>query len=202
VGALLRHWTPPEQHHLADTDTDLGSTSPALLPDPAGGKATRYLLQGGKDQKLHMLDLNTSLFGVTGAAGAHLGGSVQDLSAPGGAGVFTAPVVLHKRGLTEVFVATGGGTGAYTLGGGRLHLAWSNSSAGTSPVLAGGLLWIYDPGGALNVYQPSSGRLVRRLTAPSGHWNSPIVAAGRVYLPSGNANDHHTSGVLSIYRVG
>jgi hypothetical protein len=50
------------------------------------------------------------------------------------------------------------------------------------------------------VYRPASGKLIRRLPAPSGHWNSPIVAGGRAYLPSGNSNDHSTSGVLSIYR--
>ena len=97
-------------------------------------------------------------------------------------------------------MATGGGTAAYKLIGGRLQEAWHNGNGGTSPVLAGGLLYVYDPNGGLNVYRPSSGKLVRKLPAPSGHWNSPIVAGGRVYLPSGNANDHATSGVLSIYR--
>jgi len=193
--------SPPNQRELEATDTDLGSTSPALLPDPNGGRATAFLLQGGKDAKLHLLDIRTSLFAVTGAAGTRLGGEVQDLPVVGRTDVFTAPAVMHRRGLTEAFVATGGGTGAYRLSGGRLALVWSNSSAGTSPVLAGGLLWVYDPDGALNVYRPSDGRLIRRLPAPSGHWNSPIVAGGRVYLPSGNSNDHRASGVLSIYRV-
>jgi hypothetical protein len=114
--------------------------------------------------------------------------------------VFTAPAVLHRKGLTEAFVATGNGTAAYRLSGGRLHEVWNNGSGGTSPVLAGGLLWVFDPGGGLNVYRPASGKLIRRLPAPSGHWNSPIVAGGRAYLPSGNSNDHSTSGVLSIYR--
>jgi hypothetical protein len=198
---FLRHWTPPNQRELEATDTDLGSTSPALLPDPNGGRATRFLLQGGKDAKLHLLDIRTSLSGVTGAAGTRLGGEVQNLPVVGRTAVFTAPAVMRRRGLTEAFVATGGGTGAYRLSGGRLQLVWSNSTAGTSPVLAGGLLWVYDPNGGLNVYRPSDGGLVRRLPAPSGHWNSPIVAGGRVYLPSGNSNDQRTSGVLSIYRV-
>jgi outer membrane protein assembly factor BamB len=198
---FLRHWTPPNQHELEATDTDLGSTSPVLLPDPNGGRATAFLLQGGKDAKLHLLDIRTSLSGVTGAAGTRLGGEAQVLPAVGRAGVFTAPAVLHRRGVTQVFVATGGGTGAYRLSGGRLQPVWSNSAGGTSPVLAGGLLWVYDPDGGLNVYRPSSGSLIRRLPAPSGHWNSPIVAGGRVYLPSGSSNDHRTSGVLSIYRV-
>jgi outer membrane protein assembly factor BamB len=200
VGRFLRHWTPADQKQLEEGDVDLGSTSPALLPDPNGGRTARFLLQGGKDARLHLLDLRTSLFGVTGAAGTHLGGEVQDIPVVGNTQMFTAPAVLHRKGLTEAFVATGGGTAAYRLGGGRLETVWKNGTSGTSPVLAGGLLWVYDPDGGLNVYRPSSGKLIRSLPAPSGHWNSPIVAGGRVYLPSGNSNDHATSGVLSIYR--
>jgi hypothetical protein len=116
--------------------------------------------------------------------------------------MFTAPAVLHRTGLTEAFVATGGGTAAYRLSGGRLKQVWANGTGGTSPLLAGGLLYVYNPGGGLNVYHPSSGKLIRELPAPSGHWNSPIVAGGRVYLPTGNANDHATSGELSIYSAG
>jgi hypothetical protein len=200
VGRFLRHWTPASQRQLADSDTDLGSTSPALLPAPGGGRTARYLLQGGKDAQLHLLSLRSSLSGVTGAAGTRLGGELQSIQVVGDTQVFTAPAVLHRKGLTEAFVATGNGTAAYRLSGGRLHEVWNNGSGGTSPVLAGGLLWVFDPGGGLNVYRPASGKLIRRLPAPSGHWNSPIVAGGRAYLPSGNSNDHSTSGVLSIYR--
>jgi putative pyrroloquinoline-quinone binding quinoprotein len=200
VGRFLRHWTPASQRQLADSDTDLGSTSPALLPAPGGGRTARYLLQGGKDAQLHLLSLRSSLSGVTGAAGTRLGGELQNVQVVGDTQVFTAPAVLHRKGLTEAFVATGNGTAAYRLSGGRLHEVWNNGSGGTSPVLAGGLLWVFDPGGGLNVYRPASGKLIRRLPAPSGHWNSPIVAGGRAYLPSGNSNDHSTSGVLSIYR--
>jgi hypothetical protein len=42
---------------------------------------------------------------------------------------------------------------------------------------------------------------VARLSAGSGHWNSPIVTDGRIALPEGNANDHSLSGVLNIYRL-
>jgi hypothetical protein len=200
VGRFLRHWTPTTQKQLEDTDADLGSTSPALLPAPNGGRTAQYLLQGGKDALLHLLSLRSSLFGVTGSAGTRLGGEVQDMPVVGDTQVFTAPAVLHRKGLTEAFVSTNNGTAGYRLSGGKLHVMWKNGTGGTSPVLAGGLLWVYNPGGGLNVYHPSSGKLIRNLPAPSGHWNSPIVAGGRVYLPSGNANDHSTSGVLSIYR--
>jgi outer membrane protein assembly factor BamB len=202
AGRLLRHYTPTNEKELAATDSDLGSAAPALLPDPNGGRATRHLLQGGKDGKLRLLSLSSSLSGVTGSDDPKLGGEAQSLPLPGGdQDMFTAPAVLHRSGLTEAFVATNSGTAAYKLEGGRLNVAWQNDRAGTSPVLAGGLLYVYDPGGALNVYRPASGALVRHFDAPSGHWNSPIVAGGRVYLPSGDSNDHATSGVLSIYRV-
>jgi hypothetical protein len=59
---------------------------------------------------------------------------------------------------------------------------------------------VYDPGGGLNVYRPDSGKLVRHFDLPSGHWNSPIVAGGRVYVPTGDSNDHSDSGELSILR--
>ena len=197
AGRLLRHYTPSDQAELSRGDVDLGSTSPVLLRDGAG--RTRFLLQGGKDAKLRVVAVAGGLSGVTGRAGRRLGGERHSVGAPGGALVFTAPAVRRARGQTQVFVATGGGTAAYALRGGRLHERWHNATAGTSPVLAGGVLWVYDPRGALNAYRPADGHRIRTLPAPPGHWNSPIVAGGRVYLPSGDANQHATSGTLSIY---
>jgi outer membrane protein assembly factor BamB len=201
AGRLRRHFTPTNEAELNRSDGDLASASPALLPAPAG-RAPRFILQGGKDGKLRLLRISTSLFGVRGAAGRHLGGQVQTLPTPGRADMFTAPAVLHRPGSTLVFVATDGGTAAYRLRGGRLHAAWRADTAGTSPVIAGKLLWVYDPGGALNVYVASTGRLVKSLSAPPGHWNSPIVAGGRAYLPSGDANNHEQTGELTIYAAG
>jgi outer membrane protein assembly factor BamB len=196
---FTRHYTPTEQARFERDDVDLGSTSPALLPAPGGGRRTAFLLQGGKDSQLRLIPVPGGLHGVRGSAGRRLGGERQVLPSPGRQLVFTAPAVQHGHGHTRAFVATGGGTAAYALRGGRLHLLWQNATAGTSPIVAGGVLWVYDPRGALDAYQPGSGRLIRRLPAPSGHWNSPIVAGGRVYLPTGDANQHATSGSLSIY---
>jgi outer membrane protein assembly factor BamB len=198
VKGLRRHFTPTNQAELESSDLDLGSASPALLP--AGGSAPKFLLQGGKDGKLRLLSLRKSLFGVTGAAGTRLGGQVQTLPTPGDSLMFTAPAVRHRKGTTVTYVATDRGTVAYRLKDGRLRQVWANDTAGTSPIIAGGLLWVYDPTGGLNVYRPSSGKLVRSLPAPSGHWNSPIVDGGRVYLPSGDSNSHDTTGTLSIYE--
>ena len=195
---LRRHYTPSNQAQLNSLDQDLGSAAPALLPPPGSG-APRYLLQGGKDRKLRLLRISSSLHSVRGAGGPRLGGEVQTLPTPGGDLMFTAPAVLHRNGRTLAFVATGSATAAYRLRGGRLHEVWSKETAGTSPVLAGSVLWVYDPNGGLDAYRPRTGHLIRHLNAPSGHWNSPIVAGGRVYLPSGDANDHSTDGTLTIY---
>ncbi len=83
----------------------------------------------------------------------------------------------------------------------RLHVAWRDSQAGTSPVLVGGLLYVFDPAGTLNVLNPVSGHTVASLPAVGGHWNSPIVIGGRIVLPVGDANDHATSGQLFIYHL-
>jgi hypothetical protein len=198
---LLHNWTPTDQARLNSDDLDLGSTSPAVLPVFDG---RRLAVQGGKAGVLDLLDLDR-LDGTAGGAGPRLGGQIQELSAPGGAQVFTAPAVWTHNGRIWVFVGDGSGTWAYTLGGSgaapRLSVAWRSGNGGTSPVIAGGLLCVYDPGGSLDVYAPATGRRLASLPAGSGHWNSPIVVGGRVILPVGNANDHSTSGTLDIYHL-
>jgi hypothetical protein len=190
---LLQNWTPADQKQLEDGDVDLGSTAPALL---GNGLA----VQSGKDGKLRVLDTR-KLNGRTGDAGTITGGELQTLPAPGGAGVFTAPAVWQSGGRTWTFVATSNGTAAYRLAGRRLMRVWENGHAGTSPVVAGGLLFVYDPTGGLRVYRPATGDVLATLAAGDGHWNSPIVADGRIALPEGNANDHDQNGVLDIWSL-
>jgi outer membrane protein assembly factor BamB len=198
---LLHNWTPTNQAQLNANDGDLGSTSPAILPKVHG---YRLAVQGGKAGILSLLNLNR-LNGTRGGAGPRTGGELQDISSPGGDQVFTAPAVWSHPGGPYVFVADNSGTAAYVLRiGRRPHLvtAWQNGTSGTSPIIAGGLLYIFDQnGGALNVYQPASGRKVASLGASGGHWNSPIAVGGRVILPTGDANQHSTSGEIFIYHV-
>jgi hypothetical protein len=69
-------------------------------------------------------------------------------------------------------------------------------------VLAGGLLYVYDPAdGGIVVYRPSSPRPLARLTGEPGHWNSPIVADGHVIEPEGDANDHRQNGRLELFSA-
>jgi outer membrane protein assembly factor BamB len=182
---LLRHWTPADHEHLNTSDLDLGSTSPAFL---TGGLA----VQGGKDGKLRLLDLHR-----LPAPGPRTGGELQTLPVPGGVDMFSEPAVWKGK---WVFVATDAGTEALLLRGGRLHPVWSNRNDGTSPVVVGNLLYVAG-NGSVRVYVPTSGKQVATLATGTVHWQSPIVADGRVAIAEGNANDHATSGVLDIYRL-
>jgi outer membrane protein assembly factor BamB len=197
ASSLLQNWTPTNQAQLESSDTDVGSTGPAVLPGT-------LVVQGGKDGLLALLDLNR-LNGATGGAGPRKGGELQTISSPGAAQVLTAPAVWSHAGRTYVFVANDSGTAAYVLSGRRLHVAWQDGTAGTSPVLAGGLLFVYDElDGTLTVLQPTSGVTVATLAAAHGHWNSPIVVGGRVILPVGGGTEgpnHVTSGKVIIYHL-
>ena len=188
-GLLRRQdYTPVNQAQLNSSDTDLGSGSPAVLP---GG----LVLIGGKDGILRVLDL-AALDGRRPGGPARTGGQLQLLPDPGRAQLFSAPAVWHEL----VFVADGSGTAAYRVGGRRLHMVWQNATNGTSPIVAGGLLYVYDmDAGRLAVYHPASGKLITTLPVPAGHWNSPIAVDGHVIEPTGDGNAHATSGQLLIF---
>jgi PQQ-like domain len=182
---MLRHWTPADQQHLNEADLDIGSTSPAFLQNG-------YALQGGKDGKLRLLQLD-KLPGVNTTTG----GELQTVATPGGSLLFSEPAIWKG---TWAFVSSSGGTQAWRLEGDRLVGAWSNGNSGNSPVLAGALLYVAGSGG-IHVYVPDSGKDVATLSIGSLHWQSPIVADGRVIIGEGNANDHATSGVLDIFHL-
>ena len=186
---MLGNFTTVNNADLNSSDLDIGSTSPVLLPDG-------LLAQGGKDGLIRLLSVQA----IAGTM-PHEGHEVQTVSTPSGNKLFTAPAVWHHEGETWMFVADSGGTAAWSLRGGKLVEMWKNSNGGTSPVVAGGLLYLYDPTGQLRVYEPTTGHPVASLECGSGHWNSPIVVNGKIALPEGNANAHAVSGVLDIWSL-
>jgi len=186
---LLGNYTPQNTDQLNETDADLGSTSPVLL-------GNGFVAQGGKDGKIRLLNA-TAIAGPV----SHQGGEAQVVATPSGNDLFTAPAVWHDAGATWMFAADGGGTQAWALESGQLVSKWKNSNGGTSPVVAGGLLYVYGSSGSLRIYQPATGQLVTTLDCGSGHWNSPIVLAGIVVLPEGNSNKRATTGLLDIWRL-
>ena len=195
-GLLLRQdFTPVDQEHLNTSDLDLGSSAPALL-------GSDRVALAGKDGVLRVLALS-ALDGHPPGDTRRLGGEVQRLQVPGGAELFSAPAVWRHGGRTTMFLADEAGTAAYVLRGGRLLRAWENPTPGTSPVMAGGLVYVYDlSAGGIYVYRPDSPRPIAKLPGSPGHWNSPVVADGHVIEPEGNANDHSESGTLDIFSAG
>jgi hypothetical protein len=192
---LLQAFTPTNQAQLNSSDTDLGSSAPALLGHDR-------IVLAGKDGVLRVLQLSR-LDGHPPSSHHTLGGEVQRLAIPGGGELFTTPAVWQDGSHTTMFLADEGGTAAYVLRSGRLYRAWESSTPGTSPVLAGGLLYVYDPsGGGINVYRPGAPRTIAKLAGQVGHWNSPIVVDGHVVEPEGNANDHKLTGTLEIFSAG
>jgi hypothetical protein len=190
---VLANYTPTNDRFLQVSDLDLGSTSPVLL-----GAGT--LAQGGKDGYIRLLGISN----ITGAA-PHTGNELQTIPTQSGGIKVTSPAVWHDSGETWMFSADGKGTTGWKLASGQLTQIWTNLTGGTSPVVAGGLLYVYNPyisnpndptkpKGGLNVYDPKSGKLLATLDCGTGHWNSPIVADGRIALPD-------AAGVLNIWTL-
>ena len=194
--SVRQSFTPTNQEELNTGDLDLGSSAPALLGE------NRVVL-AGKDGVMRVLELSR-LDGHPPGTGQHpLGGEVQRLSIPGGGQLFTAPAVWQHDGHTTMFIADEHDTAAYVLRRGKLYRVWQNDVPGTSPVLAGGLLYVYEPdAGGIYIYRPSSPRPIAKLAGEPGHWNSPIVVDGHVVEPEGNANSHQLTGSLEIFSAG
>jgi len=186
---LIGNYAPTNTDALEAQDADLGSTSPVLL-------GSSLVAQGGKDGSIRLLDWKK----MRGAS-PHRGGERQVVSTPSGGDLFTAPAVWRGAGATWLFAADNGGTAAWTLESGRLRPMWRSGNAGTSPVVADELLFVYAPRGGVRVYEAATGRQVTTLECGGGHWNSPIVVDGMIALPEGDANDHALKGVLNIWRL-
>jgi outer membrane protein assembly factor BamB len=186
---MLGNFTPADQQRLDEEDLDLGSTSPVLL-----GGAT--IAQGGKDASIRLLNMSA----IAGTE-PHLDHEQQTLPAPAHQMLYGTPAVWHQGSHTWMFAADSGGTSAWRFEAGKLVPVWTNGNDGTSPVVAGGLLYIYSPRGHLYVYDPLKGTVLADLPCGRGHWNSPIAVDGRIAVPEGNANDHSTAGTLDIWTL-
>ena len=187
---LLDSYTPKTYQQLEDTDADLGSTAPALLPRIPESKTPLLLVQGGKDQQLRLINRQD----MSGARGpGHVGGELQQIGSAG-CSTFTQPVVWTDTA-NHVWVIVAGtcGIGAYQVvtddaGTPSLNLVWQTNDKTTTPVLAGGVLFAA-ANGAVLALDPSSGQHIwssaqgnAEGTIGNIHWESPIVVGGRLYI--------------------
>ena len=194
-GGPVDSFTPTNFQQLDDLDQDLGSTLPAIVPAPSGSLYTDLGVQGGKEQKLYLLDL-ADLSGQGGPG--HTGGQLQELDVPQGGMVMSAPAVwtnpADKR--TWVFVGTANGLSGLTvdLGPGGLPVLdpqWQVTGfAATSPLVADGVLYAAGGGvtnlqltpGSMEALDPTTGNTLWSTTTGPIHWASPVVSSGYLLL--------------------
>jgi hypothetical protein len=190
-GKPLDSFTPASHQSLDNSDADLGSTAPAILPVPANSNVQHLALQGGKDQLLRLINL-ANLSGQGGPG--HTGGEVQTaFSIPQGGLVLSQPAVWINPADNSswVFVTTGNGIGALKLavdanGNPSLAAQWHAGPGGASPLVANNVVY-YAGGGAVRAFNPATGALLWTGTGVgSTHWQSPIVANGVLYVTGGS----------------
>ncbi|HSB66679.1 MAG TPA: PQQ-binding-like beta-propeller repeat protein [Anaerolineales bacterium] len=183
-GSPLDSYTPSDFQYLQDTDKDLGSTAPAILP-LATGNYPHLAVQGGKDGILRLINLD-QMSGQPGVG--NIGGEVFSMPVPMGGAILTQPAVWRNPSdhATWVFVSNGNGLAALKLiinpaGDPSLVSQWTGTG-GTSPLVANRIVYI------------AHSNLVSALNATDGavlwsdnhiasiHWESPVVDNGMLYL--------------------
>jgi outer membrane protein assembly factor BamB len=189
-GLPLDSYTPVEFQTLQNNDLDLGSTAPVLLPPVPGSNVAHLAVQSGKDAELRLLNLSN----LSGSgAPAHLGGELQKIPVPQGGEVLTQPAVWVNPvdgGIWVIVADTDGIAGLEVtvdgMGNPSLTPKWHLATAGSSPVIANGMVFYVGSSGAgshVTALDPTTGTQLWNDTSIGGiHWESPIVAGGRLYV--------------------
>jgi outer membrane protein assembly factor BamB len=167
---MAGYFAPSDWAQLNQTDGDLGSTGPAVLP---GGVA----VQVGK--------AGTGYLMTTG----HLGGvghQVTSLQVCTGAGAFGADAVSGGT----VYVPCTNGLTAVVVTGRSMRVLWRSSGGGEgSPVVAGGNVWEETPSGTLFDINASTATIAQTFSfpAPATHFPWVVAVSGTLYAPDGQS---------------
>jgi len=190
-------YTPATFAQLQSSDSDLGSTAPALLPTPANSSVQHLAVQGGKDTILRLINLDN----LSGQGGpGNTGGEVSVLDVPLGGKVLTAPAVWTNPAdsTTWTFVSNSSGLSALKLvfdGSGHPSLTamWQGIGSATSPIIANGVLYAVSSGN-IRALAPATGTQIWSDShIGSIHWASPIVANGVLYVSDGTGTGGHVT---------
>lgn len=197
-GGPLDSYTPTDQESLSARDADLGSTAPAILPPLPGSTVAHLAVQGGKDAKLRLLNLDD----LSGQGGpGHTGGEVGAIiDVPQGGQVLTAPAVWTDPADGSVWVIVTNALGVSALrvvagedGTPQLVPQWQVPNGGTTPIVANGVVF-YAGAGTIRALDAATGNELWRDGIGGIHWESPIVANGMVYITDGD-------GTLTAYGL-
>lgn len=194
LSSLLGSYTPTDYQQLENGDTDLGSSSPGILPDQASSQTPYLIVQGGKDAILRLLNR---------AALPGLGGELQEVDLPGG--LFSAPAIwTNGSNNAWIFLGFSNEIVSYQVktnssGVSQLASVWqaspgNDSGEGTSPVVANGIVFVAF-NEALVALDAITGKELWSSALPSAHgnigsihWQSPIVVNGSVYCSDESGN--------------
>jgi hypothetical protein len=202
LGAPIDSYTPTNWLALDNADTDVGSTTVAILPVPATSSVQHLGVLSGKDAKLRLLDL-ADLNGHGGPG--FVGGEVAfPTNLAQSSAVLSQPAVWVNPAddSTWFFIAYNGGIAGSRIvydGSGNPSIApqWAKggADAGTSPVIANNLLYYIGrsgTGGVVRALDPPTGSTLWTSTTFGGvHWQSAVVANGIVY--AADASGHLTA---------
>jgi outer membrane protein assembly factor BamB len=145
-------------------DLDLGSMSPAVLPDgtilAVGKRGTGYLLKA-----------------------SHLGGVGGQVTQAPVCTAFGGPAVSGSM----VYVpCDGGGLAAVNVAGSQIRILWRGpATAAGSPVIGGGAVWVADWGsGTLYELDQATGSVRHQISLGSSlpHFASPSLSGGLVFI--------------------
>ncbi len=182
-GLPLDSYTPTNYQQLQNSDTDLGSTAPVLLPQQPTSETPYMALQIGKDGIARLLN-RANLSGQGGPG--HTGGELQQLDLSKYGEVLPQPAVwTDGHGVVWIFIANANGLTALRLttdasGHSSLSVVYHNSDAGSSPFVAGNVLYVQGPG-TLLALNPKTGATLWSAQTGSQHWQSPLIVNGMVF---------------------
>jgi outer membrane protein assembly factor BamB len=187
LAEVLGTYTPTDYQQLEAGDTDLGSSSPTILPAQPNSQTPYLLVQGGKDGILRLLN-RQALPGV--------GNELQELDLPGG--LFSTPAVWTDHGgkpwifmgftnVVEAYRLETNASGVSALAAVWQEIGGESYGAGSSPVVANGIVFVaFDH--TILALDATSGRQLWNSAAFGAqgsigdvHWQSPIVVNGWLY---------------------
>ncbi len=193
VSSMIGSYTPSTYTILQQDDTDVGSTSPTLLPFQSISATPLMLAQGGKDSILRLLNRSPLPGGTAG--------ELQEITLP--SRLYATPAVwTNAQGVTYIFFGLPNQIDAYELetngaGVSSLAQAWtaqdgSTSGEGTSPVVSNGIVFVAMDNAIFALSAQTGTELWSSASTAHSigpvHWQSPIVINGWVYCSDQNGN--------------
>ncbi len=184
---LTGHFEPPTWEADSNSDRDLGSGSPELLP---GG----MLFEAGKNGTGYLIDEATMSGG---------GEAVYSHQVCGGAGSFGGDA--YANGVIYMPCTNGVQALSYDEAARTFTPLWQGpSDANGPPIVSGGLIWAVATGGGggtkLYGLEPSTGKPRYTETLPSGvadHFASPSAAGGHLMVATGSTVSAYQIAVLT-----